>query len=368
MRKCQSQTSGLLITLVATSALLVGPSAFAQPVSSHLKGSAATAQAPTVHLATLRRAGAGPKPYTATVSYPVLSGASASVLRANAIFASQAAQLTNAFVTEVHQESVPKGVRPMESSLSDEVQTGMVSNQLVSFTTLYYEYLFPGADGNTNVASETIDMATGAPIGLPSIFKPGTDWLTALAAQARSHLLAQYAKLGLTEFIDFGTKAVASNFQGWSLTPFGLEVSFSQGQVGPEVAGPMSTMVPFSRLTPISRPGGPMAIAAALNPVRMPLLPATSFPRVDECYAAEGVATCAGGKLNVAAWDRWDYLTPVLALGPNVPEARVKAALCLTKDYGLSTVATVAQLGISYYGWSYSASSLSNLPKTCPTG
>jgi hypothetical protein len=242
----------------------------------------------------------------------------------------------------------------------------MVSGQLASFTTVYNEYVFPSAHGNLNVVTETIDLATGGAIGLPSIFKPGSGWLRSLAAQVRSQLIATYAKFGLTPFIGPGTTAVASNFQGWSLTPFGLEVSFSQDQVGPHAQGVMSAMVPFSRLEPIARPGGPMAVAAAFNSARMPLLPATSAPRVDECYIVEGAATCGGGKLNVAAWDQWDYASPVLGLGPNVTKARLKALLCPMQADGPNTVATVAQLGISYYGWSYSAKSLSDLPKTCP--
>ena len=170
-----------------------------------------------------------------------------------------------------------------------------------------------------------------------------------------------------------GRSRSLSNFQGWSLTPFGLQMSFSQGQVGPEAAGVVSIMLPFTGFAGIERPGGMMAIAATLDPARMPLLPATTLSRISECYkGSAGVefhpasATCAGGKLNVAAWDQWAWVTPLFTLGASAPEARIKAALCPYKDLGLSAIATMAQLGISYYGWPYSAMALSSLPETCP--
>ena len=332
---------------------------------------AAKALVPAVHLATVRRSGGSDRShYSVTLAYPVLSGSSVGILKANAIFASQATRVTDGFMAFTHH---PLPDPSWTYTLTGHVQTGIVSSQLVSFTTGYYEYA-GGAHGDNNVFSETVDLATGAPVGLGSLFKPGANWLAALVAQTRNYLLPYYGKFFGAGSIDYGTEPVASNFQGWSLSPFGLQVSFPEGQVGPEIAGSISVMIPLARFAGIPRPGGPMAIAAALNPVHMALLPATALPHVSECYALSAPnpyavrATCAGGALNVAAWDQFINQPggPVLSLGRNVPEARIKAALCPYKDYGLSTIATLAQLGISYYKWPYSALALSNLPKACP--
>jgi hypothetical protein len=329
------------------------------------------------HLNAYKRTEAGPKPYTATITYPVLSGSSVGIVRANAIFASQAAGVVKAFIAAADQEQIPKGEGLTGSSLTEDgVETGIVSSRLASFTSVYFQYVAPGAHGSQFATTETVDLVTGAPVGLGSLFNPQATWLAVLAADARRQLLDQYAKYGFADSMDYGTTAVASNFQGWSLTPFGLEVSFSAGQVGPDNLGVVSVMLPFSLLGGIARLGGPLSVAAALNPVRMALLPATTLPRVDECYAVPTTAgarhyptpaTCAGGKLNVASWYQLSYSDPALALGANASEARIKAALCPNKDMGLSTVATLAQLGISYYGWPYAALALSSLPKTCST-
>jgi len=335
----------------------------------------ATATAPTVDLITFSQSETGPRAYSATVSFPTLSGPSPGIAKANALLASQATQMAGSFIAEAKKALVPKGLPPQTSSLTDQVQAQFVSGRLVSFITFYTYYWAGAAHPFTNVATGTVSVTTGARVGLGSLFKPGANWLAAVAKESRNYLLAEFRGLGMGPFITQATKPVAANFQGWSLTPFGLQMSFSQGVAGPEAAGVESVMLPFAGFAGIARPGGPMAAAAALSPVRMPLLPATVPPRVNECFKASNgrdyqpaAATCPGGDLNVAAWDQWDYARPVLTLGAKPSEARLKAALCPFRLYGPGPLTTLAQLGISYYGWPYSAVELSKLPKTCPRG
>jgi len=69
---------------------------------------------PRVHLATLQRTGRA-EALHGTVSYPVLSGASAPVRRANAIFASQATRVAKSFIADVSHSA--------RQELRDKVQT-----------------------------------------------------------------------------------------------------------------------------------------------------------------------------------------------------------------------------------------------------
>ena len=172
-----------------------------------------------------------------------------------------------------------------------------------------------------------------------------------------------------------GTAPKVANFTGWALTPFGLEVTFSDYQVGPYAIGTPTVRIRCSRLTPLARLGGPIALAEATRPAHLTLLPATAPPAPAECcrrvglHAAVPPARCLDGRLNVVAWDQLvDFGAGVLRLGRHATAAQVHAALC-TDGTRLQLGATWARhlvaVASTYYGWHFAASPLAGVPASC---
>lgn len=82
---------------------------------------------------------------------------------------------------------------------------------------------------------------------------------------------------------DPGTAPVAANFTAWSLSPFGLRITFQDSQVAASAAGTPSVAIAYRALAGIAAPNAGMAKAKASGPVDMQLLPARSVSAVALC-------------------------------------------------------------------------------------
>ena len=339
----------------------------------------AAVAAPALALALAARSehGTSPAPWQASIEVPVLRGGTAAgTARVDAALAAMANREVAAFRHQLGDGPVPKGLPPV-STLSVRFDTSLVSSGYVAFTERSTTFDAGAAHPYDTVATITFDAPTGSRLTLASLFRPGAGYLGVLSRLTRAHLAVQYPPAALpAAMVDAGTAARAANFAGWALTPFGLEVAFGDDAVGPYVIGAPTVVLPFADLAGVARPAGPLAYAARLAHVRMPLLPATVPSSVDECYqtataTAPAAMSCADGRLNAAAWyGLGGYGDVLLGAGPAATPATVRSALCLLgATFALPTADARSWVGLvdRYYGWPFpAATALAGWPARCP--
>ena len=334
---------------------------------------ATPAATPAIREARISEHGSRPSPWRADVAYAVVVGRTAAARRIDATLRGEADAMVAGFVRQLPAGLLPKGTGA--STIEATVQTDIVTPDVVGFTERTSTFPAGAAHSVSLVTTDTFDMASGARWHLPGIFRNGDRYLPFLSRESRQLLRRQLGPaLDPTTMLDAGTEARLVNFQAWAVTPFGLQLTFSSYQVGPYGVGTPSVLVPFAPLARLTRPGGPLTLAEADRVARTPLLPATGLPAVDECWAAAATneafprPVCAGGRVNVAAWDLYaSFDSRLLRLGAAARPATVVAAAC-ADEARLDDPAAVRgaeRVAAAYFGWRFLTSPLATFPADC---
>ena len=102
--------------------------------------------------------------------------------------------------------------------------------------------------------SLTVQVSSGATVGLTDLFSDQAKALSTVASQCKSQL----AKT-LGSDLTWDGKATSFDFfsKAWVITPGGLEFVFAQGDLASQAAGMPSATVPWSSLKPVVKAGGP---------------------------------------------------------------------------------------------------------------
>lgn len=359
--------------------LLVGLAALASFVLATgtvgLATAATTATVPIVREQRIARHGTHPSPWQAKVAYPVLVGRTAAIRRINLTLRGRAKATVAGFVHELPKGSLPKGIPGARSTIETSVQTDLVTSKVVAFTEDTSTFPAGAAHGVALVTTDTFNALTGARWHLTGLFRPGVRFLAFLSRESRALLRRQLsASVDPKVMLDAGTTPQLVNFQGWAVTPFGLQLTFSSYQVGPYVVGTPSVLIPFAPLARLARPGAPLALAAADHPARTPLLPATRPPAVDECWKtalrteAFPPPVCDDNRVNVAAWDAYaSFGSRLLRLGPAARATAVVGAACAdeVRLKNPAAVRAAERLAAGYYGWHFLTSPLADFPGAC---
>jgi hypothetical protein len=117
--------------------------------------------------------------------------------------------------------------------------------------------LLPGAVAvESEVRSETFDLATGLPLLVEDLFEPGTDWLAALSTAAVERLADQP---WTDERRVVGAGPEMANFERFNLTPGGLVLAFAPGTIGGSGSHTVSITIPYRVLNGFWLPGGPVS-------------------------------------------------------------------------------------------------------------
>lgn len=111
-----------------------------------------------------------------------------------------------------------------------------------------------GAHGGTENQALVIDKATGEPIPVADLFKPGTDWLKTLSKASYEALIQREHFEPDDDWLERGTAPEAENYQVLLPLAEGLEVVFGQYQIGPYVIGISRVLLPYSALTAVLNP------------------------------------------------------------------------------------------------------------------
>ncbi len=108
------------------------------------------------------------------------------------------------------------------------------------------------------------DFATGNNIALGDLFAPGSDYLNVIADYSAKDLADQIKNGTYVSSQDYiaqsgGLIPDPTNFQVFSITPSALIIHFQEYQVGPYASGPATTVIPWSALSAVLSPVGPLS-------------------------------------------------------------------------------------------------------------
>ena len=102
------------------------------------------------------------------------------------------------------------------------------------------------------------DLEQGKQISLEELFPADSDYLSALS----SYCIAELSKRDIGFYGGFqqGAEPTPDNYRNWNITADGLLVTFDEYQVAPYAAGPQVVSVPYSKLSTLINPNGPLAL------------------------------------------------------------------------------------------------------------
>jgi hypothetical protein len=157
----------------------------------------------------------------------------------------------------------PTGISGIDQLTSDW-SLALLTPELLSLRVEWYFAPAWAAHGIGSTEGWTFDLAAGRRLALTDLFLPGADVLHRLTRLSRSLLAAQLDPPdGTRHGIRDGTMPLARNFDIWTVTPAGLELTFDYYQVGPYAIGKPLVVIPWERLADLLDPTGS---AASLRP------------------------------------------------------------------------------------------------------
>ncbi|MCU1264227.1 MAG: yjeA [Acidobacteria bacterium] len=145
------------------------------------------------------------------------------------------------------------------STLEIGYNIALAKDDLISIQFDLGSYSSGAAHPNSSSAVLNYDVKAGKVLKLADLFNPGAKYLATLSSYCIRDLKKQKDKLPDDAQIDSGAAAQSKNYQSWTITKKGLEITFDAYQVGSYAAGPQSVVVPYSALKEIIRSDGPLA-------------------------------------------------------------------------------------------------------------
>lgn len=196
--------------------------------------------------------------YAISLEYPVLQGSDGpAVENFNAIAQAQVDTLVAEFQTGLMGDMIitPDAFAPVpQNSLGSTVTVWYNDHGLVSIYAANSQYFYGAAHPNpfSSVINYSLPMQRG--LTLADLFRPGTEYLQTIAKYCINTLRQE-------EWFSFedGAQPTELNYQMWNITPEGLRITFDPYQVAAYAAGYQSVTVPWSELTELIDPAGPLA-------------------------------------------------------------------------------------------------------------
>jgi uncharacterized protein DUF3298 len=112
-----------------------------------------------------------------------------------------------------------------------------------------------GIRPTTNYGALNYDLKSNARLKLADLFTPNSNYLKVISDYSTRELM----KLGMNSLDASGAGPKLGNFHSWTITPYGLDISFDRGQIVNWASGEFKVIVPYSVLKPIIKPDGLLA-------------------------------------------------------------------------------------------------------------
>ncbi|MEW6281491.1 MAG: DUF3298 and DUF4163 domain-containing protein, partial [Candidatus Eremiobacterota bacterium] len=175
--------------------------------------------------------------------------------RLNGILKADSEQLVREFVNDFQQNSKDLPPESPPWSLEAEYELVYESARLLCLRQSGYNYT-GGAHGSPVVASFVLDLKTGKRLQLKDMLSPG--YLKVMSDYSRKELARNPDYGGETDWINQGTEPKEEMFPVTLPTEKGLLIVFPPYQVAPYAAGLPEVTVPWSVLSGLIKPDGPL--------------------------------------------------------------------------------------------------------------
>lgn len=200
--------------------------------------------------------GPGFAPYKINAQTPQLTGSADPRVQA---FNQRLSQLVTGQIDIWRQSFQQSPVTPNSNGSSLDVKYMLVSQtgDLWSFKFDFDFYSDGAAHPGLNSMTINYDLEQGKELSLADLFLPNSNYLDVIATYCTT-------ELGKQPFADpvflEGAKPTTDNYRNWNITSDGLLITFDEYQVAPYAAGPQKVVVPYSALTSVINPQGPLAV------------------------------------------------------------------------------------------------------------
>ena len=147
------------------------------------------------------------------------------------------------------------------STLDIGYDVALAKDDLISIKFDVGSYSAGAAHPNTVSSVLNYDVKAGKALKLADLFLPGSKYLQTISAYCIKDLKQQSKSKGSLledDTIQNGAGPDAKNYQNWTITKKGLEITFDAYQVGAYAAGPQTVLVPYSALKEMIRIDGPI--------------------------------------------------------------------------------------------------------------
>jgi len=153
---------------------------------------------------------------------------------------------------------------PSESLGSDidvSYTVALAKDDLISIEFTVSSYSAGAAHPNSYTEVVNFDLKNGKLLKLGDLFQPGSKYLQTLSAYCIQALKKQMKEAGDSmldeDWIKRGAAPELTNYDNWTITKKGLQITYDPYQVAAYAAGAQHVLVPYSALKDIIKPDGP---------------------------------------------------------------------------------------------------------------
>lgn len=165
-------------------------------------------------------------------------------------------------------ESTPEVANvPADESIGSDISIGytvvLAKDDLISIEFAMSSYFAGTAHPNSSTDVMNFDLKNGKLLKLADLFVPGSKYLQKLSTNCVQSLEKEAKKQGSNGMLDEswvarGAGPDLKNYNSWTISKQGLEITFDPYQVAAYAAGPQHVVVPYSALKDIVKPDGPL--------------------------------------------------------------------------------------------------------------
>jgi hypothetical protein len=161
----------------------------------------------------------------------------------------------------VEQTPEPPALSELASDLTGGYKVALANDDLISIQYTIGGYAAGAAHGNSSSQVLNYDLRGNKVLKLADLFKAGSKYLQNISEFCIKDLKRQSKRHDNAlpdDMIESGAGPAAKNFESWTITKKGLNITFDAYQVGPYAAGPQSVFIPYAPFKELINPDGPL--------------------------------------------------------------------------------------------------------------
>jgi hypothetical protein len=147
---------------------------------------------------------------------------------------------------------------PTGSYYDSNYFVSLATNDLVSIIFGVSTYGEGAAHPNHNTHVFNYDLRSGKILKLADLFKPNSNYLGVISNYAMQALKEKLGDETDADWIESGAGAKLENYQSWTMTRTGLEITFDPYQIASYAAGTHEVVIPYTVLKDVIEPTGPL--------------------------------------------------------------------------------------------------------------